>query len=94
MGHDVRGIPRDHDRAFAGSRRGLDLAEGILIGWRRYPPTAAFEELVDVASRHALSVSAVALALVSLAIGDADVAAPSAAATLAAQRQWSDQLVY
>ena len=92
MGDDVRTRLRGHDRVFQDSRRGLDLAEGILIGWRRYPPTAAFEELVYVASQHALSVSSVASALVTLATGDAEAAEPMTAAALAARLQWSDQL--
>jgi hypothetical protein len=63
--------PRGRDRTMEG-RRGLDLAEGILVGLRRYRPEAAFEELVDVALRHDLSVSAVASALVGLATGYID----------------------
>lgn len=74
------------------SRRGLDLAEGILIGWRRYRPASAFEELVDVASRHGLSVSAVASALVVLAAGDITTTQSATAATLAARLHWSDLL--
>jgi hypothetical protein len=75
-----------------GSRRGLDLAEGILIGWRRYRPASAFEELVDVASRHGLSVSALASALVVLATGDIDTAQSATPATLAARLHWNDLL--
>jgi hypothetical protein len=84
--------PLGRDRMLEGSRRGLDLAEGILIGWRRYRAEAAFEELVDVASRHGLSVSAVALALVGLATGDIDAGGSTTAATKAAQLQWGDLL--
>jgi hypothetical protein len=80
-----------HDRTLEG-RRGLDLAEGILIGLRRCRTETAFEELVDVALRHGVSVSAVASALVGLATGDTDAAEPTSAATLAAQLQWSGLL--
>ena len=48
----------------------LDLAEGVLVGVRRYSPEAAFGELVAVAHRHDITVSAVAAALVALATGD------------------------
>jgi hypothetical protein len=53
------------------------LAEGILIGARRYSPEAAFAELVAVAHRHDITVSAAASALVELATG-ASVAATGA----------------
>lgn len=55
-------------------RRILDLAEGILIGARRYSPEAAFAELVAVAHRHDITVSAAASALVALAMEDTDAA--------------------
>ena len=90
IGNNAR--PQGHDRALVGSRRGLDLAEGILIGWRRYRPASAFEELVDVASRHGLSVSALASALVVLATGDIDTAQSATPATLAARLHWNDLL--
>jgi hypothetical protein len=93
IGNGVSERPLGRDRTLEGSRRGLDLAEGILIGWRRYRTEAAFEELIDVASRHGLSVSAVASALVGLATGDTDTAKSAPAATLAAQLQWSDLLI-
>ena len=83
IGNGVSARPRDRDRTLEGTRRGLDLAEGILIGWRRYRPAAAFEELVDVAVRHGLSVSA----------GDIDTTESTTAATLAAQLQWGDLLI-
>ncbi len=92
-GTSARPLGRDRDRTLEGTRRGLDLAEGILIGWRRYRPEAAFEELVDVALRHGLSVSAVASALVGVATGAIDAVESTSAATLAAQLQWSDLLI-
>jgi hypothetical protein len=70
-------------------RRILDLAEGVLMGLRRYSSADAFEELVGVAGRHGLSVSVVAAALVSLAVGDTDTAELNPAAALAADLEWS-----
>lgn len=79
------------DRTLEG-RRVLDLAEGVLIGLRRCQTEAAFDELITVAHRHGLSVSAAASALVALATGDGDVAESNPAAALAAQREWSGLL--
>jgi hypothetical protein len=73
-------------------RRILDLAEGVLIGRRRYPPGEAFQELVSVASRHGLSVSVVAAALVAFAASDTDAAELNPAAALAAELEWSQLL--
>jgi hypothetical protein len=73
-------------------RRMLDLAEGVLMGLRRYSSSDAFEELVCVASRHGLSVSSVAAAVVSLAAGDTDAAELNPAAALAADLEWSQLL--
>jgi hypothetical protein len=50
----------------------LDLAEGVLVGVRRYTPEAAFSELVAVAHRQNITVSAAATALVALATGDTE----------------------
>lgn len=55
-------------------RRVLDLAEGILIGLRRYSPEAAFGELLAVAHRNDITVSAAAATLVGLATGFTDAA--------------------
>ena len=73
-------------------RRILDLAEGVLMGLRRYSSSDAFEDLVRVASRHGLSVSVVAAALVALAAGDTDAAERNPAAALAADLEWSGLL--
>jgi hypothetical protein len=73
IGNGAGERPLGRDRTLEG-RRGVDLAEGILIGLRRYRTRAAFAELVDVALRHGSSVSALASALVGLAIGDIDAA--------------------
>jgi hypothetical protein len=83
--------PLSHDLALQG-RRVLDLAEGILIGLRRYPTGAAFEELITVARRHDVSLSAVAAALVALATGDHTVAESDPAACEAALQQWRELL--
>ena len=73
-------------------RRLLDLAEGILIALRHYAADAAFEELVTVAHRHGLSVSATAEALMSLAIeGDMAVHVHPEAMP-AARLEWGDLL--
>lgn len=71
-------------------RRVLDLAQGILIGIRRYRTEAAFEELVTVAHEHDVSVSAVAAALLALATGTAhETDVPSESFTVA-DRAWGD----
>src|SRR6476660_884437 len=54
-------------------RRVLDLAEGILIGLRRYSSEAAFGDLVAVAYRHDITVSAAASAVVAFATGGTEV---------------------
>jgi hypothetical protein len=73
-------------------RRTLDLAEGVLIGFRRYSTEAAFEELVSVAGRHGLSVSVVASALVALATGATVGTETPSAADVAVELEWSHLL--
>jgi hypothetical protein len=73
-------------------RRTLDLAEGILIGLRRYSTEAAFKELVSVAGRHGLSVSVVASALVAVATGEAVRQATPSAAEIAVELKWNELL--
>jgi hypothetical protein len=73
-------------------RRLLDLAEGILIALRRYPADAAFDELVTVARRHDLSVSATAEALVQLATEDDMAGHAHPEAMSAARLEWGDLL--
>ncbi|MCW2690326.1 MAG: putative RNA-binding protein [Mycobacterium sp.] len=80
-----------HDLAPDG-RRVLDLAEGVLIALRRCWPDAAFDELIAVAQRHGVSVSAVASALVALATDENRAAAPNPAAAHAADQQWGAAL--
>jgi hypothetical protein len=74
-------------------RRGLDLAEGILIGLRRYSAEAAFDELVTVAHRHDITTSAVASALVNLATGDADATDSPPPEVAIARLEWGGLLL-
>lgn len=71
-------------------RRVLDLAEGILIGLRRYSAEAAFDELVTVARRHEITMSAAASALVDLATGDASIDDRRPVETAIADHEWGD----
>jgi len=74
-------------------RRVLDLAEGILIGLRRYSAEAAFGELVAVAHRHDITVSAVASALVELATGGTDSSDFHRVEVAIARHQWGSMLL-
>jgi len=67
--------------------RMLDTALGILIGLRRCPSDAAFEELIVAAQRHRVPVSAMAWGLVSLTCGS-DVAETVDAGRSAARHEW------
>ncbi|MCV7194999.1 ANTAR domain-containing protein [Mycobacterium angelicum] len=70
------------------SGRILDTARGILIGLRRCPSEAAFDELFNAAQRHKVPVFAMAWALVHLA-DDSGKATPSfMEAQSAARREW------
>ncbi|MDF3312871.1 ANTAR domain-containing protein [Rhodococcus sp. T2V] len=62
-GHAGVGVQHARD-----GRETLSVAEGILIALRRCSQTEAFDELLEVAHRHHLSVLTVAHALVDLAI--------------------------
>lgn len=73
-------------------RRVLDLAEGILVGLHRYSAEAAFCDLVAVAHRHDITVSAAASALVALASGDADAACLHPVEVAIAQVEWGGLL--
>jgi hypothetical protein len=65
----------------------LDTARGILIGLRRCPSEAAFDELHSAAQRHRLPVFAMAWALVHLA-GDGEQTPSFVDAQSAARREW------
>ena len=69
----------------------LDTARGILIGVRRCPSEAAFDELLSAATRHGVPVVALAWALLRLADDADDRGASSHAfadAKSAAQHEW------
>lgn len=66
----------------------LDTAKGILIGLRRCPSEAAFDELLAAAQRHRMPVFAMAWALVHLANGGEKSADTSADAQSAAHYEW------
>ena len=72
-------------------RRVLDLAEGVLIGVRRYS-AEAFGELVAVAHRHDITVSAAAAALVEMATGVTDTGDVYPVQLAIAQHEWGSLL--
>jgi hypothetical protein len=74
------------------SGRILDTARGILIGLRRCPSEAAFDELQRAAQRHRLPVFAMAWALVHLA-GDGEQTRSFVEAQLAARHEWGPLFV-
>jgi hypothetical protein len=69
------------------SGRIVDTARGILIGLRRCPSHAAFDELHTAALRHKVSVFAMAWALVHLA-GEGEKTPSFVDAQSAARREW------
>jgi hypothetical protein len=72
------------------ARRSLDLAQGILIGLRRCTTEGAFDELVTVAHKHSVSVSALASALVTLGTGTVDERESDRDALAVAHLAWGD----
>jgi hypothetical protein len=74
-------------------RRDLDMAQGILIGFRRYGPNAAYRELLGAARRHGVGIMAMASAVVDLACVHAHSSAESAGpAHSAARHEWGGLL--
>ncbi len=69
------------------SGRIVDTARGILIGLRRCPSDAAFDELHTAALRHKVPVFAMAWALVHLA-GDGEKTTSFTDAQSAARHEW------
>ena len=69
------------------SGRILDTARGILIGLRRCPSEAAFDELYSAAQRHRVPVFALAWALVHLA-RDGEKTPSFVEAQSAARHEW------
>lgn len=70
------------------TRRVLDTAVGILVGWRRCSTDAAFRELIAASERHGVGAFAMASALVNLAGGGVVADPARSAAALAAEREW------
>jgi hypothetical protein len=65
-------LPLSGTNGFSFQRSGvriLDIAEGVLLGLRRYSVERSFTELIDVARRHALSPFELTAALVAAAGG-------------------------
>jgi len=69
------------------SSRIVDTARGILIGLRRCPSEAAFDELHSAAIRHKVPVFAIAWALVHLA-GQGEKTPSFTDAQSAARHEW------
>lgn len=67
----------------------LDIAEGVLLGLRRYSVERSFAELIDVARRHALSPFDLAAALVAAA-GGHSTGSPEAARVV--EQEWGPLL--
>lgn len=78
-----------HPQTSCGPQSGriLDTARGILIGLRRCPSDAAFDELHNAAVRHKVPVFAMAWALVHLA-GEGQQTPSFVDAQCAARREW------
>ena len=79
------------DRLMQG-RRAREMAEGTLIGVRRCPPDAAFDELVGAARKYRIPIFRIASALVQLASGDDQRAESITAPNAVALREWKDLL--
>ena len=75
-----------------GGRRILDLAEGILIGLRRYETDAAFAELLDVARSNGVTVSAAAASLVQLASTNPEPSQSDSPFDQVLRSEWRDHL--
>ncbi|MGB3355495.1 MAG: transcription antitermination regulator [Mycobacterium sp.] len=69
--------------------RMFHLAQGVLVGLRRYAPEVAIGELIDAAQEFGVSPFALARALVTTAAGGATTGI-DAVATMAVRRRWGD----
>lgn len=78
---------RRRDRSSEG-RHTIDLAQGILIGRRRYSPGEAFAELLEVSRRHDITLTAAAGALVDLATGLDDGSPTTSMNAVIADFEW------
>jgi hypothetical protein len=70
------------------SRTVIDVAIGVLVGWRRCSPREAFEELAGAVRETGVGIGSIARALVDLACGT-DPSAPHRAVAL---RLWGDAM--
>jgi hypothetical protein len=68
------------------SRTVIDVAIGVLVGWRGCSPREAFEELAGAVRETGIGIGSIARALVELACGT-DQSAPHSAVAL---RLWGD----
>lgn len=68
--------------------RAIDMAVGILVGWRRCSTQSAFRELLGASERQQVPLFAMAEALVDLASRHAAAPTADASAERGAQRQW------
>lgn len=73
------------------TKRAIDTAVGILVGWRGFSTHSAFRELINVSERHRIPIFALAEALVNLASRDAQPA--DGTARRAAEREWGDTVL-
>lgn len=83
----MRQQSRRPDRSSEG-RRTIDLAQGILIGRRRYSPGEAFGELLEVSRRHDITLTSAAGALVDLATGIDDGSPSTSMYAVIAEFEW------
>lgn len=83
----MRQQSRRPDRSSEG-RRTIDLAQGILIGRRRYSPGEAFGELLEVSRRHDITLTSAAGALVDLATGIDDGSPSTSMNAVIAEFEW------
>lgn len=75
------------------STRAIDMAVGILVGWRRCSTQTAFRELLSASERQQVPLFAMAGALVNLAGRHANAQPAGAAAEQGAQREWGEKFL-
>jgi hypothetical protein len=73
--------------------RAIDMAVGILVGWRRCSTQTAFRELLSASERQQVPLFAMAEALVRLASRHDAVQTANVTAEQGAQRQWGTEFV-
>lgn len=77
----------------AQTTRAIDMAVGILVGWRRCSTQTAFRELLSASERQQVPLFAMAGALVNLAGRHANAQPAGAAAEQGAQREWGEEFL-